>query len=249
MLWSSASRRSKPLIIGHRGASAVAVENTATAFAAARDAGAHGVELDVRRCASGELVVFHDETLERLAGRGERVDALTLAALRAVVLHGGERIPTLAEAVEAAGPDALVNVEIKVDIDRRRVAPDFVRQVARESAALLGPRALVSSFHPAAVAMVRWFAPELATGMLFHVDQPLWLRNAWAAPVVRPTAMHPEHVLVTPAAVRRWRRRAALVVTWTANRPADIARLVRCGVDAIISDDPRAALAVVARLR
>lgn len=247
MLWSSASRRAAPLIIGHRGAPAVALENTTTSFAAARDAGADGVELDVRRCATGELVVFHDETLARLAHRHERIDELSLAELRAVELVDGERIPTLAEAVEAAGPDALVNIEIKAE--RRYVQPAFVREVTRAAERLLGPRALVSSFHPGAVALARWFAPQLATGLLFHVELALWLRNAWAAPLLRPSAMHPEHVLVTPAAVRRWKRRGRLVVTWTADRPAEVARLARCGVDAIISNDPAAARAVLARTR
>jgi glycerophosphoryl diester phosphodiesterase len=62
-----------PLVIAHRGASALAVENTLAAFAAAAAAGADGVELDVRLCATGEVVVFHDADLRRLAGRADRI--------------------------------------------------------------------------------------------------------------------------------------------------------------------------------
>ena len=102
-----------PLVIGHRGASARAPENSVEAFARARADGADGVELDVLRCASGEVVVFHDDDLARLADRPERIDALPLAELRRVDLRGGARIPTLEEAFEACGPDLLVNVELK----------------------------------------------------------------------------------------------------------------------------------------
>ena len=71
MRWSTRSGR--PLILGHRGASAVALENTTAAFEAARAAGADGVERDVQRCATGELIVFHDQALQRRADGRERV--------------------------------------------------------------------------------------------------------------------------------------------------------------------------------
>src|SRR5882757_8311365 len=90
-----------PLVIGHRGASTNVIENTVEAFARARADGADGVELDVSLCATGEVVVFHDDDLRRLANRLERVDALSLAALRDVKLPAGGRIPTLDEAFEA----------------------------------------------------------------------------------------------------------------------------------------------------
>jgi len=63
----------QPLVIAHRGASAAALENTVEAFARARADGADGVELDVLACASGQIVVFHDDDLTRLGGRPERV--------------------------------------------------------------------------------------------------------------------------------------------------------------------------------
>ncbi|MBZ0238678.1 MAG: hypothetical protein K8M05_40585, partial [Deltaproteobacteria bacterium] len=84
------------------------------AFALSRAHGADGVELDVLLCASGEVVVFHDDDLRRLAGRPERVDAVPWSELSRVELlgGGGQRIPRLEEALEACG-DLRVNVEIK----------------------------------------------------------------------------------------------------------------------------------------
>ena len=80
------SHAGRPLIIGHRGASAHAPENSLEAFSRAAADGADGVELDVLRCATGEVVVFHDDDLARLGGRAERIAALSLAELRALRL-------------------------------------------------------------------------------------------------------------------------------------------------------------------
>src|SRR5512147_1098251 len=109
----------RPLVLGHRGASAAAPENTLAAFRLAMEQGADGVELDVHRCATGEVVVIHDEDARRTAGADLRVAASPLAALRALDAGGwrgerfqGERIPLLAEVLEAL-PGALVNVELK----------------------------------------------------------------------------------------------------------------------------------------
>src|SRR5512140_2542862 len=108
-----------PAIIAHRGASADAPENTLAAFRLALELGADGVELDVWRCATGEVVVHHDEDTRRVAGAALLVPDAPLAALRALDVGAwkgerfrGERIPLLAE-VLAALPAAVVNVELK----------------------------------------------------------------------------------------------------------------------------------------
>src|SRR5512146_3337233 len=98
----------RPLVLGHRGASAEAPENTLAAFRLAMAQGADGVELDVWRCATGEVVVIHDEETRRVAGVSLRVPDSPLAALRALDVGAwkgeafrGERIPLLAEVLEA----------------------------------------------------------------------------------------------------------------------------------------------------
>ncbi len=226
-----------PLIIGHRGASAVETENTEAAFVAAREAGADGVELDVQRCATGELVVFHDDTVDRLCGRPGAIEHMSFADVRALVVKGGHRIPTLDEAFAAIGPDMLVNVEIKAS--RPYVALRFVDAVASRCARE-GTRVVVSSFHPAAVLAARAAQPSLQVAMLFHRKQRRPMREAWPAMVIRPFAVHPEHVLVDDAHMRRWRSRGYAVNTWTVDDADETARLVRCGVDGIITNDPAA---------
>src|SRR5512138_1747669 len=109
----------RPIVHGHRGASADAPENTLAAFRLAMAQGADGVELDVWRCASGEVVVFHDDDATRIAGSPLRPKDATLAELRALDVGAhrgeafrGERIPLLDEVLEAL-PSAVVNVELK----------------------------------------------------------------------------------------------------------------------------------------
>src|ERR1044071_2793643 len=153
-LWSRAGA-SGPLVIGHRGASALEPENSLRAFPRAALHGADGVELDVLCCRTGEVVVFHDDDLLRLAGRDERIDALPFAAVREVTLSGGVGIPTLEEAFEACGPELLVNVELKTTGLRDPAVPALIDRVS----AILdwtgaARRALVSSFSP--VAVWRW---------------------------------------------------------------------------------------------
>lgn len=232
------SPRRVPLCIGHRGASDRQTENTLAAFAAARQHGADGVELDVRLCGSGEVVVFHDDDLRRLAARGERIESLPLAALRAVRLPGGHPIPTFDEALEEIGPDMLVNVELKSRRPTRAaLVAGVLRVVARHAAA---ERVLVSSFDVGALMRVRMRAPRLLVGFLFHKKQPVPYRRAWVASVLRPFSVHPEHDLITELSMARWRRAGYRVAAWTVDRPRVARRLAALGVDAIISNDPAA---------
>ena len=141
MAGSAASTR--PLRLAHRGDWRAAPENTLAAFTAALAIPAcDGLELDVRRSADGALVVYHDETLQRVHGRPDRVDALTVDALDAL------GIPTLADILLAVGRRVFLDIELKVD-----PRPD----VAGVLAAGRGPgltAAIVSSFDPVALERV-----------------------------------------------------------------------------------------------
>src|SRR5688572_4189457 len=140
----------KPLVLGHRGARHAAPENTHAAFELSRQEGAAGVELDVRVVKSGEIVVLHDVTLERVTGGADRraVEQLSWTETRAADVGRGERVPLLADVLDwAAAHDQLVNVEVKSDVRRRR---DLLRGViALLSRHAWAPRGvLLSSFDP-----------------------------------------------------------------------------------------------------
>lgn len=240
LTWARAAGAA-PLIVGHRGASALAPENSIGAFQRAVSDGADGVELDVLLCATGEVVVFHDDDLTRLGARPERIADLTLAGLRAVQLRSGAAIPLLDEVLEACGPRLLVNVELKasgISAAGVRALVDAVAAVIERGGAGLAERILVSSFHPGAVAAWQRRAPHIRAGLLFEREASLPLRRAWALPWLRPFAVHPQDVLCTPAAVRRWRRRGYRVNVWTVDDPAEVRRLAALDVDALITNDP-----------
>lgn len=240
-------RHLRPLVLAHRGASADAPENTLAAFRLARALGADGVELDVMRCGSGQIVVFHDDDLTRLAQRQGRVRRLDYAALREIDLGGGERMPLLAEVLEELGP-LVVNIELKSAPDwRSRTVDDGLAQAV---AGLLVrhdvvDRSLVSSFDPLLLARFRAAAPQVATGLLFARDHARPLREAWAAPLLRPTALHPEAVLVDQIALARWHDRGYAVHVWTVDDPAELRWLAALGVDGVITNRPAVARAAL----
>jgi glycerophosphoryl diester phosphodiesterase len=234
-------------VLGHRGASAHAVENTLAAFERARADGADGVELDVRLTGDGGMVVFHDDDLVRLAGgRPDRIDRLDRAAIAGVRLDGGERIPTLDEVFEAL-PGLLINVEIKSSGPRTAaaLARAVARAIARAGAA---DRVVISSFDPGAVFAARALAPHVRRGLLFHAGQPKLVRAALVRRATRPFAMHPERILLNRDAMVLWRKAGYAVHTWTVDGAAEVRRVAGLGVDAIISNDPAATRAALGAL-
>jgi len=261
MVWQSQRRTFSsasgegPLVLAHRGASALETENTLAAFRRAMAEGADGVELDVQRCATGEVVVFHDDDLKRLAGRPERIDQLSLAVLREIRLLPGGEIPTLAEALEACGADGLVNIEIKyaglLSSGCRALVAGVAETVARADA---GHRVLISSFSPGAVWGWRKLRPDVPSGLLFEqprrFHRPWPLRTDCLLPVLRPFAVHPENALCTRDRVARWQARGYAVNVWTVDAPERITALAAMGVSGIITNDPakaRAALTLTRR--
>ena len=134
-------------------------ENTLSAFRRAAEAGL-GIELDVRLSRDGCPMVFHDDTLKRMAGRGEAPEALTRAELQALKLPGGERIPTLEEALDAAGRAPLL-----IELKHGPKDAALCRAVAERLAAR-GGRVLLESFRPAILRRMRRLAPGCPRGLL-----------------------------------------------------------------------------------
>jgi glycerophosphoryl diester phosphodiesterase len=236
-------------ILAHRGDSAHHTENTIESFAAAVRAGADGVELDVRLDGDGTVVVFHDDDLQRLCGRPGRIERLPAAERAALRVPGGHAIPTLREAIDACGA---LSVDVELKSPRAGRAGRLAAKVADELRAIGGTsggteRFIVSSFDPLALLQFRRCAPEIALGYLFHADQALPLRLGLAAPIAGVAAVHPDHRLVSPAAVERWHARGYAVNTWTVDDPVRLRALSAMGVDACCCNDPAAALRAIGR--
>lgn len=239
----------RPRVLGHRGVRAAderldtaAPENTLGAFEQAVREGAEGIELDVRVCATGELVVLHDPTLEHVTAGADTRAAHDLPAreLAAVPLaHGASAsgsIPLLTEVLAFARARRLpVNVELKRDVPSRAA----VVLAAARALRTWDPThpILVSSFDPVMLAGFAVLAPRVPRAILVHPKQ--WRRTALlAAHPLRVDAVHLEHTLATPARVARLHAAGKLVNVWTVNDVDEARRLATAGVDGLITDVP-----------
>ncbi len=226
--------------IAHRGASGRAPENTHASFAAALDLGAEAIELDVQLSADGELVVIHDETLERTTdGAGQVGDhtAAELAALDAGSWFGatfaGERIPRLADVLAQVRDRVTLNVEIKSARDLGLIEPKLAALVAVEKAT---EWVVFSSFHSAGVRNMRAAAAWARLGVLCDEDprtRGLALANEVNAELLIPGRRWLDARIVEEAHVR-----GLDVWVWTVNEPGEMRRLIALGVDALFSDYP-----------
>ncbi len=247
---SAFAQLAPPLVFGHRGLNTVAEENTLGAISAAADQGADGVEIDVRPCGSGELVLAHDPTLKRVsAGRDQRaVATLSLDELSALASTDPSlAIPSLADVLSLCRQrDLALNVEMKRDVPSR---PAAVRSVARELADYGRHCALiVSSFDPWMLSAFRVLRPRIPTALLLHRDGQRY-RLSHATRVLGVAAVHVERTFVQRRWVRRWHAQGLRVLVWTVNHPQEVRDLLALGVDGFISDDPRMVCHVLEMMR
>jgi len=213
------------LIIGHRGASAVAPENTIAAFAAAIAAGADGVEFDVRLSSDCVPVIIHDDTLQRTAGLRKRVADLTVDELREV------GVPSLRELFELmAGNDLLLYLEVKES--SAELSALCCRLINEFS---LATRVIVECFD---LKVLRSLDPSLKTAALFEprifTDRHLVDRALEVGASV--IALH--HRLAKPALVEEARAAGLSVVVWTVDSPAWVALARTMNIEALITNDP-----------
>ncbi|MFT4922018.1 MAG: glycerophosphoryl diester phosphodiesterase [Haloarculaceae archaeon] len=212
--------------IAHRGFAGVNPENTLQALRDAAAAGADAVEIDVRRCGSGEVVVVHDETVDRVSdGRG-RVADLPLETLADLdVLDTGQGVPTLREAFATVPGDVTVNVELK----ERGLAGD-VLAVADE----YDSDVLVSSFDPQALREVR-AAGSVPVALLF-AEEPRDRLDTAAGLHCR--AVHPHWRLCDAEFVSEAHATGFDVNAWTIQSPEVARDLQAVDVDGLIADTP-----------
>ena len=227
------------LIYAHRGLHRLARENTLEAFRAAVALGVDGVELDVRRCRDGALVVHHDPVAQGVVIAGARRSELP------------DYVPSFASAM-AALEGVRVNVEIKNLSEPAETSYDpsgsFARQVVDYVHEIDGAdRVMVSSFDEATCAHVRAHDPDLDVGwLLWGIDVSSALVRARALGL---NAVHPHFMSVNDAVLDQAGELGLGVNVWTVNETADLERMVLWGVRSIISDDPALARTVLEDVR
>ena len=236
-------------ILGHRGASGYAPENTLEAFALAAEQGADGVELDVHLSADGEMVVIHDETVDRTTDGTGLVCKMTLAELKALNARNGMgkeedvfRIPTLKEVYEVLKPTPLmINVEIKTDQMLYDGICEKLVALAQEMG--MEDRIIYSSFNHNTILEMKALNPEAKTGLLY-VEA---LGRPWEyAKLLGANALHPGKLapLTYPDELRLATENGIDTNIWTVNAPEEMEFLIRRGASSIITNYPALALTV-----
>jgi glycerophosphoryl diester phosphodiesterase len=243
-----------PLILGHRGAAAVAPENTIAAFARAMSDGADGIEFDVRLSRDGGVVVIHDASLKRTGLVNRLVSELTAQELQQIDVgswfdktdsktYAGERIPLLTDVFDLFRPnDGLLYVEMKCEPNEGATLAAEVVRLTRDSG--VAERVVVESFDHAAIAKVREIDSAIRTAALFEPKlsepQTLMRRLTMVEKAIdvgaNEIALH--HRLAGNRVVERARARDLEVVLWTIDDPKWIPRARNLGIKALISNNP-----------
>jgi glycerophosphoryl diester phosphodiesterase len=235
-----------PLFIAHRGLSARFPENTLAAFKGAVDAGASMIELDVSLSEDRQLVVIHDDTVDRTTNGSGAIKALSLRALRRLDAGAwfdsgfkGERLPTLAEVLDAVNGRLMVNIEIKPEAFESSGPADAVeRQVlalVREKK-MVGD-VLVSSFEWQVLEKLRRLDAAIAIGLLAEVPADARLLR-WCERV-KAFSWHPDYRVLTPMQVETLHGLGVRVFPYTVAGRIDTRGMLAMGVDGLIVDDPR----------
>ena len=240
-----------PTVIAHRGDKAHAPENTLAAFELAAEKGADAIEFDVKLTADGQVIVLHDQTVDRTTNGKGNVSRLPLAALRDLDAGAwfserfrAERIPTLEEVFETVGKRLLMNVELT------NYATPGDNLVARVMELVkryhFQDRTLFSSFLPRNLRMARMLSPEIPCGLLTMAG----LSGFWGRTFGlhgNYFALHPYLTDANPRLIQHVHGIGKRLHVWTVNAEEDLKRMIHLDVDGIFTDDPGLALDLLGR--
>jgi glycerophosphoryl diester phosphodiesterase len=232
----------KPQIVGHRGASAIAPENTMAAFREAIAAGSDGIEFDVRLTRDGVPVIIHDKTLRRTSRLSHRIADLTFSQLESL----GVAVPSLEQLFTLFKTnDLILFLEMKVDLESEHLplAEACCKLIDKHS---FKQRVIIECFDLKALAVVRHLDSEIKTAALFRPtlsrpmsDQQIVNRTKTLGASV--LALH--YRLARQSLVQNAIAADLRVVVWTVDDPAWIPRAQSAGIEALITNDPAAMLA------
>ena len=221
-----------PKIIAHRGASANAPENTLAAFQLAQEHKADGIELDVMLSADGQVVVFHDFTVDRMTNGSGRVKDLTLAQLKQFDLGDGEKVPTLEEVFERFGGEIFLNIELKNYTSNFDALPIKVADLVRNFG--LDGLVMISTFNPFNLVRYHSKLPETVLGLITMPGKA----NSWIWRMFNFDCLHPYFSDVDEELVSNLHTHLREINVWTVDESEEILRVAGLNVDGIITNDP-----------
>jgi glycerophosphoryl diester phosphodiesterase len=248
------SKLPKPAIIAHRGASAYAPENTLAAFKLALEQGADGIELDAKLSADEQVVVIHDQTLDRTTPVSGRVRDFIVADLHKMdagshfdIAFRGEPIPTLDDVFKAVGQLTYINVELTNYATPNDKLPEKVAELVKRHK--LQQRVFFSSFIVFNLIRIRRLLPEVPVGLLLVSGWKGRLSHFLSSGLIRYQSLHPKLSDVSSRLAKQTHKKGRLLFVYTVNEEEDMRRLFEIGVDGIFTADPILAQTVLGKVR
>ncbi|OAB25236.1 glycerophosphoryl diester phosphodiesterase [Flavobacterium fryxellicola] len=231
------------LKIGHRGAKGHEPENTLVSFQKALDMQVDGIELDVHLSADGEIMVIHDESIDRTTNGKGFVNALSLRQLKAFRVNQTQnqrlsaalpqQIPTLKEVFDLVNQDCFINIELKSYEATDKVVTLIEKYVTKKGWKY--DRFLVSSFDWNALQQVAFLNVKIPIGVLTETDLDLALAFA---KFIQAKSIHPYFHLLTKENTAQIQAKGLQVFPWTINELEDIQKIKTFNVNGIITDFP-----------
>ncbi|RDE17567.1 MAG: hypothetical protein C4K49_02175 [Candidatus Thorarchaeota archaeon] len=218
----------RPIVIGHRGTSAYAPENTLLSYETAWKMKADMVELDVRSTIDGGLVCIHDKDVSKTTNGKGLVAKLTLKELRSLDAGKGQKVPLLSEVLDMARGKFGVNIEIKVpDVE------NAILKLVKERCML---RSIIfSSFTHSILTVVRGLESEAFMAVLYEesMDDPVTY-----ACNLKANAINPLFLILEPAIIQSARKAGLRVYPWTVDDGGIMTEFLNMGVDGLITNCP-----------
>ncbi|MGA9636976.1 glycerophosphodiester phosphodiesterase [Flavobacterium sp.] len=221
------------LKIGHRGARGYEPENTLISFQKAMDLGVDGIELDVHLSFDGEIIVIHDETVDRTTNGKGAVNDLAVTELKKFHTDKNQQIPSLIEVLDLVNKKVFVNIELKGKGTAKPVVELIGKYIEKQQWSYKD--FIISSFDWSLLEEVAILNPQIAIAVL--TESTVQAALAFAKKI-KATAINPDYTLLTPENSKQLKADGFQIFPWTVNEIEDITTMKYYGVDGIISDYP-----------
>ncbi|WP_430615399.1 glycerophosphodiester phosphodiesterase [Flavobacterium sp. JP2137] len=222
----------KILVIGHRGAKGHVAENTLESIDKAIALKVDMIEIDVYKVKSGELVVFHDETLDRVTDGTGKIETYTYEELKKLKVEGKYKIPTLSEVIERIDRKVVLNIELKgldTATEAHKIIADFKKK------GWTNAHFIISSFRWNELEIFSQQANPAAIAVLTAEDPTKAIEFGKK---IKATAINPYYKFMWTDTVTAIHAAGFKIYPWTINEISDIDRLIELKVDGIITDYP-----------
>jgi glycerophosphoryl diester phosphodiesterase len=223
------------LRIGHRGSKGYVAENTLESIKHAILLGVNGIEIDVFKCLSGELVLSHENNLKRLTGKSGQLEKLTLGELKKFLVVGKYKIPTLTDVLQTIETPLFVNIELK-GLNTAQATSKIITNLSKSTSWRL-ENFIISSFNWNELEQFRSIDKNTPVGVLLSnsmsINEAIELGKK-----INAQAIHPNFKLLNEKTVKKIKNNGFKIYTWTVNSKDDINYMKKLKVDGIISDFP-----------